>query len=192
MCLATIPTTTSAKRQPTTRIEFDRGVLLIAKGRAIDLYTVEEFATTWDGRAFYLTKDGDPDRRAVFIADGFGSEHSRCECAGFLHTGRCKHVDALTALERGGELPPAFDVETNPEPLPREFDDAECFCRGDETCDNCWAARSDELERIKAELDAEAHAGRAYESKWQDADDQPHACCGGVGACTRDCSAIPF
>jgi hypothetical protein len=54
---AGIPTTTTAKRPPDTAIEYDPngGVLLIRKGKCECLYTVAEFPTGWDGRAFVVT-----------------------------------------------------------------------------------------------------------------------------------------
>jgi len=104
-----IETTSTAKKAPTTEIEWDpRGVLLIRKGKCEKLYDVYEFPCGMDGRAFELAKDGAEDSYFVFLARN--GQDSTCDCAGFTYTsndptgGRCCHLDAIKALIDAGHL----------------------------------------------------------------------------------------
>jgi hypothetical protein len=116
-----IPTTTAAKQPHETLVEFDDPVLLIAKGRAQDLYTVNEFPTGWDGRAFQLTKDdGIGTVYDVFVSRN--GQDDRCDCTGNLQHGRCKHVDSLRALIEAGRLEdPRAAAPVEPFPSPEQL-----------------------------------------------------------------------
>jgi hypothetical protein len=110
-----IHTTSQAKKPTETLVEFDAPVLLIRKGRAADLYTVNEFPTGWEGRAFQLVKDADGSVYDVFVSRNGQDDH--CDCTGNLQHGACKHVDSLRALIEAGRL---SDVEAGRpvEPFP--------------------------------------------------------------------------
>jgi hypothetical protein len=125
---AGIPTTTTAKRPPDTAIEYDPngGVLLIRKGKCECLYTLAEFPTGWDGRAFVVTRDADGEEYNVFVARN--GQDSTCDCAGHTYTSndptgpRCKHIDALRHLIETDQLQdPRHDPRVDPWPSPEQL-----------------------------------------------------------------------
>ncbi len=87
--------------------------LTITLGKLCVDYLVEALASDF-GRAFRLHK-------LVPVVDDHGTRFAEaevydvlldgarpsCECLGFLHHGKCKHIDAATALLAAGKLPPA-------------------------------------------------------------------------------------
>lgn len=127
MCtLHAIPTTTTAKRPPATEIEYDAPVLLIRKGRDVQLYTVLEFPCGFDGRAFTVTKDATGEVYNVFVARN--QQDSSCDCAGFTYTsndptgGRCRHLDAIRHLMESGRLEdPRHAAPAEPFPSPEQL-----------------------------------------------------------------------
>src|SRR5262249_28321117 len=77
-----------------------------------DVYTVAEFDSPL-GRAFHLTKHG---RRGGLPAPehdvllAVNPQDCRCDCKGFEHAGRCRHVAGLQALIGAATIaPPAAD-----------------------------------------------------------------------------------
>jgi hypothetical protein len=90
-------------------------------------------------RLHKATQDGDGEVYDVCL----NGRESTCECKGFLRHGRCKHVEALTALQVAGKL-------TTPKPEEEEIveitekppqPENRCFeCRrpcADFYCDKC-------------------------------------------------------
>ena len=121
-----IATTTTAKRPPETQVEYDAPILAIRKGRAEELYTVSEFPTGWDGRAFELVKDRTGETFNVFACHH--GQNSTCDCAGFTYTsneptgGRCKHLDAVLHLLHTGQLEdPRAGAPVEPWPSPEQL-----------------------------------------------------------------------
>lgn len=83
------------------------GTLSIVGKRGTVRYAVAEFPTGWDGRGFVLAKvDGGGDkteeRYSCFVARN--GQDRQCECKGFYYAGHCKHLDAVAALIRSGQL----------------------------------------------------------------------------------------
>jgi hypothetical protein len=83
------------------------GLLRIDQRRASCHYTVTEFPTGWDGRAFHLAKpDGesgtDPEAGSYDVFVGRNPADRTCQCKGFERWGRCKHVLACRALIENG------------------------------------------------------------------------------------------
>jgi len=79
------------------------GLLTIGMGRVRVTYRLNEFSTTWDGRAFRFVKttegtDKESDTYEVFIARS-GRGHV-CDCKGFsFGKGKpCKHIESVLAL----------------------------------------------------------------------------------------------
>jgi len=97
-----IVTTTEAVKKPETSIEYDGPVLVIRKGRVVELYTFVEFPAGLEGRAFRLVKDRTVEEYNVFVGRN-GQDHI-CDCIGQLQHGRCKHVDAMKHLIGEGEI----------------------------------------------------------------------------------------
>lgn len=119
-CLVCVPTTTAAKQPHETLVEYDAPVLMIRKGRACDLYTVNEFPTGWDGRAFQLVKDADGRVYDVFVSRN--GQDDRCDCTGNLQHGRCKHLDSLRALIASDRLTdPRHAAPVEPFPSPEQL-----------------------------------------------------------------------
>jgi len=125
-CYELIPTTTVAKRPPETAVEFDAPVLLLRKGRDVQLYTVDEFPCGFDGRAFAVTKDSTGEVYHVFAARN--GQDSTCDCAGFTYTsndatgGRCRHLDAITHLLSADRLEhPLAGAPVEPWPSPEQL-----------------------------------------------------------------------
>jgi hypothetical protein len=83
------------------------GVVDITVGKETKSYFLRALPSDF-GRAFSLEAfatlcDGEPPVYHVNLAntpDG----HDSCECLGFSHHGRCKHVSGLAALVRAGKL----------------------------------------------------------------------------------------
>jgi hypothetical protein len=105
------------------------GLLEIHCCRGSKAYTVTEFSTTWDGRAFTLTKADGDESYNVFVGRDWSAY--QCDCAGFCY-GRdkpCRHVLAMVAVLANGWLP---DPRANPDQDvgPTELTDQElpdCF-----------------------------------------------------------------
>jgi hypothetical protein len=89
------------------------GRLTIDTKRARVVYTVAEFETPWEGRAFRLVKltcpdaasapqsclgtDDSAEAYSVFCGSGeFAGD--QCDCKGFIYKHTCKHVDSCRAL----------------------------------------------------------------------------------------------
>ena len=79
-------------------------MLSISDVKTVACYRVTEFPhDLGDGRAFHLEKlseASDPEATSydVFVCDR--PRESTCECRGFLHHGRCKHITALADMLR--------------------------------------------------------------------------------------------
>src|ERR1700722_19026608 len=87
------------------------GLIRVAEGKAIDLYTVTPVAADW-GKGFCVAKIVHADEIGVDTEDPYfvhlddQTGHS-CECKGHLHNGhktRCRHVAAILALRAKGLL----------------------------------------------------------------------------------------
>jgi hypothetical protein len=99
-------TATRAPRQRKKQARFcnvhrdENGVrtLTLRIGKKVDLYDLADLTTDY-GRGFQLTK-ADGTTYHVCL-DGLASS---CDCKGHTRHGRCKHHDALAALEAGGRL----------------------------------------------------------------------------------------
>lgn len=102
--------TSNAKRQPKQTevlLSPDGTQVYIGKGRTEQIYDLAEFHCGFPGRAFQLVKTEGPEagtRYNVFISLDTNAEPHRCDCLGFEHAGVCRHIDALLALERDGQL----------------------------------------------------------------------------------------
>jgi hypothetical protein len=113
-----ITTTSKAKKIPETEVQIDRtGTRLwIKKGAKLEEYDVAEFPTSWDGRAFQLTKKRTGEQYNVFVANN--PQDHNCDCTGHESHGHCKHIDALHDLWDRGWLP--RPEEETPEQLAPE------------------------------------------------------------------------
>jgi hypothetical protein len=89
--------------------EVGYGVLRITEkvGRkaTTDSYFILPVPSDW-GRAFEVTKlvPGQGGAARYFVNLGGEGEPASCECKGWLAHGRCRHVEALTALRLAGRL----------------------------------------------------------------------------------------
>lgn len=63
------------------------------------------------GRVFKLTK-GEFFSETYVHLSGVAGEPDRCDCVGYFHTGRCRHVECLRLLEQYGELKGMLDAVT--------------------------------------------------------------------------------
>ena len=79
------------------------GLLVVHTARASVTYTVTEFSTPWEGRAFHLVKQSegtDPTCDSYDVFCHRAGQDNQCSCAGFAY-GRgkpCKHILACQAL----------------------------------------------------------------------------------------------
>ena len=99
-----LPPTKSSPRNGYIYAAVNR-MLTISDVRSVACYRVTEFThgLGCDGRAFHLAKFSeatDPESTSydVFVCDR--PNQSTCECRGFLHHGRCKHITSLTDMIR--------------------------------------------------------------------------------------------
>lgn len=116
--MITIPTTSRASKPEPTQIEFRPPVLTIRKGTDVGDYSVSEFPTRWDGRAFRLAK-GETVYN-VFLARN--SQDNLCDCIGFESRGCCKHVDSLRHLLLQGLVDdPQEGFPNCPHPSPEQL-----------------------------------------------------------------------
>lgn len=86
------------------------GVLVVReKKRLVQPWDVSRYAVVElafdQGRRFKLTKAD----RTVYHVLLPGGGTDRCDCTGYDRFGRCKHTEALRAVERAGGLPWALD-----------------------------------------------------------------------------------
>jgi hypothetical protein len=93
--MITIPTTSTAKCVPSTKIGVDGDLLVIEKD-GTEHYRVTELATRWNGRAFQLVKLSTGEVHHTFIATTRTQDH--CDCRGFERYSYCRHTDVLRAV----------------------------------------------------------------------------------------------
>ena len=79
------------------------GVLAITSDKKTYYYTFKEIACEIGGRAFAVHRLG---LGSVYHVRVGVPRDCSCECMGFLHRRRCKHVLGLLALTGHGLLPP--------------------------------------------------------------------------------------
>src|SRR4051794_22312523 len=83
------------------------GAVEIVRGGNVAFYYLHELPAA-DGRGFELEKINllvpleERERYHVFLSGN--GQGSTCECLGFLHCGRCKHLDGIAALAAKGVL----------------------------------------------------------------------------------------
>lgn len=74
-----------------------RVITLQSKGKNQE-YSIDEFPTDWDGRAFKFQKLGSNDHYEVFICNQ-GHDQDECDCAdATFRERRCKHMAAIRAI----------------------------------------------------------------------------------------------
>jgi SWIM zinc finger len=111
-------TTTKTEALPATKTEPNAGIdwtptgtgtglLVIKQKRLYVTYTVTEFPTAWDGRAFHFekfTEGSDRDSEAYDVFCSRNGQDQQCQCKGFTYgRGRpCKHIAAAQALIANG------------------------------------------------------------------------------------------
>jgi hypothetical protein len=118
--MITVHTTSRANKPESTQIEYRPPVLTIRKGTVVEDYSVSEFPTGWDGRAFRLAKDENETAYNVFLARN--SQDNLCDCIGFESRGCCKHVDSLRHLLHQGLLDdPREGFPSEPHPSPEQL-----------------------------------------------------------------------
>jgi hypothetical protein len=107
--------TTSRKRvKPERRIrvlkpmsDSSAGVLAITVGKDEGVYAIRSIPAAF-GVAYHLIKGElvEQEDNTLRLCDAahydvcLNGQQSSCECKGFLHRGRCKHVDGLTTLRQ--------------------------------------------------------------------------------------------
>ena len=79
------------------------GVFCLEIDGACQFYTFLEIRCDIGGRGFAVHRLGQGDLYHVRVGR---PEDTACECMGFLRWDRCKHIAALAALIKKGELPP--------------------------------------------------------------------------------------
>jgi hypothetical protein len=79
------------------------GILAITKDRTTHYYVFKEIACDIGGRAFAVHRLGLGHLYHVRVG---APRDCSCECMGYLHRRRCKHVLGLPALTGHGLLPP--------------------------------------------------------------------------------------
>ncbi len=83
-------------------IDLAPGVIDLAVGKQTTTYRVWPEASE-SGRAFRLEKLADGETVEVYHV-GIDGDRTTCDCRGFLHHRRCKHVEGLKALVAAGQL----------------------------------------------------------------------------------------
>ena len=77
------------------------GVVCITMPRETANYTFVEIPCEIGGRGFAVHRLGLGNLYHVRIGQ---LENCSCECKGFLHRSRCRHVEGLKALDKAGQL----------------------------------------------------------------------------------------
>ena len=115
ICVVTLPASASYANRSATFVRVSHpgfpivGVVEIreASGRGrpnVSRYALREEPVDHSrDRRFRLTKPGGAEVYYVCLALS-GHDFNRCECKGYESHGRCKHIDALDSLERGGHF----------------------------------------------------------------------------------------
>jgi hypothetical protein len=104
LAMLTVTTRSRADKPPATQTTLDLSgrLLTIVKGGAVKVYELDEFSTSWDGRAFFVKNLSNGERYESFVAVN-GQDHL-CSCKGFESCGHCCHTDSLLELWRAGWL----------------------------------------------------------------------------------------
>jgi hypothetical protein len=164
--MLTVSTSSTAKKCPQTEAGIDLAgkFLTIRKGGKVECYAIDEFPTSFDGRAFELVKQSTGERYNVFVANNPQDHH--CDCLGHEAKGYCKHVDALLELWQAGWLedPRAGDPrpeEEAPEQLagPDPFDREAAEEQQERQDYEEWSER---IEARLAELEFDAQQRREH------------------------------
>lgn len=80
------------------------GRILIAEGKASDVYFLAELPTQIGGRAFRVVKFGSDVGTGYDVLIGARPADSTCDCKGHTYHGHCRHVEALATLTNLGRI----------------------------------------------------------------------------------------
>jgi hypothetical protein len=80
-----------------------RGSIVMQIGKERSVYTIEEVVADF-GRGFRVLKQWSEE---PYYTNLHGGQYNTClcSCLGHLRYGYCRHVEALLALEKNGQLP---------------------------------------------------------------------------------------